>query len=77
MDPLNLCCLWNGPIKLKLFTVWTHRTYAVYDMNPSNLCCLQNGPIKLKLSTAWTHQAYAVCNMDPSNMLLTEWTNQA
>jgi hypothetical protein len=52
MDPLNLCRLWNAPIKLKLFTVWTYRTYAVYDMNPSNLC-LQNGPIKLKLFTIY------------------------
>jgi hypothetical protein len=25
MDPSNLCCLRNGPFKLKLLTVWTHQ----------------------------------------------------
>jgi hypothetical protein len=33
MDPSNLCCLPNGPIKLMLLTVWTHQTYVVYGMD--------------------------------------------
>ena len=27
MDPLTLSCLWNGPIKLMLLTVWTRQAY--------------------------------------------------
>lgn len=33
MDPSNLCCLRNGPIKLKLLTIWRYRTHAVFSMD--------------------------------------------
>jgi hypothetical protein len=57
ITPVMLCLVYvyMGSIKLKLFTVWTHQSYAVYNMDPLNLCCLWNVPIKLKLLTVWTH----------------------
>jgi hypothetical protein len=77
MDPLSLSCLWNGPIKLMLFTVWTNQCYVL----------LGKGPIKFKLFTSWIHLNYAVYNMDPLNlyclqyghirrMFITIWTVQ-
>ena len=52
MDPLNLCCLQNGPIKLMLcsngniklmmFTVWL----SFYMIKPIQLRCCQYGPIQ-------------------------------
>ena len=64
MDPSSLNCLQYGPIKLMLFTEWTHQTYVAYSMDPSNLCCLRNGPIKLKLLTVWRYRTHAVYSMD-------------
>jgi hypothetical protein len=43
IDPLYICCLRNGHIKLMLNTKRTHQTYVVYGRDPSNLCCLLNG----------------------------------
>jgi hypothetical protein len=54
IDPLNLCCLRNGPIKLMLCSEWKHQTYGVYSMT----IFVYDKTNTITLLTVWTHPTF-------------------